>query len=116
MDLKMIRDTILLGLALVLCIAAVVGIVISGGCATTEVSHDQMVRDQLRIDDMHRKSMMLDQLHWMDANNSVDEDRYALFYHLEYDEDPRTGICFAFYKGVPFATVQCGYARDAIPE
>lgn len=120
MDLKMIRDAILLGAAILLCILAIIGIANSVGCkTTTEISHDEVVRDAKMQDDMQRM-MWMENMPWRfahgSANGKVEEDRYALFYFLEYDEDPRTGICFAFYKGVPFATVPCGYARDAIPK
>ena len=92
--------------------------ILAVGCSTTS-GNNRMTQEE--IDRDHRILMQQDQMQsihnrLMFAHSSTDDEDYELWEVIEYDEDPRTGICFAFYNGAPFAVVQCGYARDAIPK
>jgi hypothetical protein len=62
----------------------------------------RVIRDQQRDD-------FFDRMSWNEALSSTG----PLVNHIKYEKDPRTALCFAFYKN-DFEKVDCGFVEHVL--
>lgn len=114
-NMRTFRDFILIAILTSLCIIAIALLSNTFGCKSfTRVDPDLDKSNEIMAQQIWMENLQHGPMYGTAYGPAIDEVEDDLWYRIMYREDPRTGICFAVYDGVPFAVVQCGYARDGM--